>query len=324
MVASRLRRDDSAGPTTDLVVDADGQRESSPMQRRARLMERWLARRTDTSFGRLALQWFRTYFKTSRNSGAAATIYVFLSVGPFVLAATGLFHAAGGNANVVAGELIEHQQLTGNTANLVRETFGTASHNALAASVAGLVGFLIWGIGIGRIYQNVYARAWRIQVRARSDPARFTIWFFALSGLMGLYFAFAGTLKTSEWAAAIPLYLVVLTVFWLWTPRYLLRGKIGLRALLPGALLATALIGGATATSPFFLGPWLNSDGSYFGSFGVVVALLAWWFILTTISIASAAFSPVWREWRESERHVQDSARKAEPDGDAGDSLVPG
>src|SRR5213078_2151918 len=92
------------------------------------------------------------------------------------------------------------------------------------------------------------------------------------------------------------------TAFWLWTPRYLLRGRIGLRPLLPGALLATLLIGGATATSPFFLGPTLNLDGKRFGPFGVVVALIGWAFVLTTISMACAVFSPVWTEWRERER----------------------
>lgn len=268
--------------------------------------------------GRLALQWLRRYFESSRNSGSAATIYLFLSVGPLLLAATGLVHATGGNTNVLARHLIDHHHLTGETARLVRETFGTASHNALAASIAAVVGFLIWGLGIGQIYQDVYARAWRIQVRTLSDQARFTVWFFALSGLLGVFFVFAGTLKKSGWAVAVPPYLVVSTAFWLWTPHYLLRGNIELRPLLPGALLASLVLGGATATSPFFLGPTLNQDGKYFGSFGVVVALLAWGFILATISLACAVFAPVWAEWRESERHPQQPPREAEPSADAG------
>jgi uncharacterized BrkB/YihY/UPF0761 family membrane protein len=141
-----------------------------------------------------------------------------------------------------------------------------------------------------------------VRVRTLSDQARFTIWFFVLSGVLGLFIVFAGTLKHAGLAVAIPAWLVVSTAFWLWTPRFLLHATIGLRALFPGALLASLLLGGATATSPLFLGPWLNSDGKDFGSFGVVVALLAWAFILATISIACAVFSPVWAEWRESEK----------------------
>lgn len=282
---------------------------------RARALQQWLVAHADTPTVRLALRWFHRYFEASHNSGSAATIYLFLSVGPLLLAATGLFHAAGGNGNALAERLIDHNRLVGDTARLVRNTFGTASNNALAATAAAAIGFLFWGIGIGQIYQDVYARAWRIHVRTLSDQARFTVWFFVLSALLGLLFALAGTVKHSSWALVIPGWLVVSTAFWLWTPRYLLHREIGVRRLLPGVLLATIVIGGATATSPFFLGPSLNTDGEHFGSFGVVVACLAWGFVLTTVSLACAVFSPVWAEWRESERHRAQA--EGAPDADA-------
>ena len=273
---------------------------------RTRAVQQWLARRTDTPIERLALQWFRRYFEASQNSGCAATLYTFLSVGPLVLAAAGLFDAVGRDTNAFAQRLIEHQHLTGVTAHLVEETFGTAADNALAATVAAVVGFLLWGIGIGQIYQDVYARAWRIQVRTLSDQARFTIWFFVVSGLLGLFIVFAGNLRDLGLIVAVPVWLVVSTAFWLWTPHFLLHGKIGLRQLLPGALLASLVIGGATGTSRFFLGRWLNEDGRHFGSFGVVLSLLAWGFILVTITMVCAVFSPVWAEWRHSEKTARE------------------
>src|SRR5213078_2919834 len=220
---------------------------------RVRAIQQWLAARADTPVQRLGMSWFRRYFEASHNSGCAATLYMVLSVCPLLLAVTGLLHAAGTDTTAFAARLIDHQHLTGRTADLVSETFGSAADNALAASAVAVIGFLIWGIGIGQIYQDVYARAWRIEVRTLSDQARFTVWFFVLSGLLCLFIVFAGRLAQSGWAAAVPGWLVASTAFWLWTPRYLLRGRIGLRPLLPGALLATLLIGGATATSPFFL-----------------------------------------------------------------------
>ena len=276
---------------------------------RASAVQQWLARHADTPLERLGLQWFRRYFEASQNSGAAATIFLFLSVGPLLLAVTGLLHAAGRKTNVLSRRLIEHQHLSGETAHLVRETFGTVANNALGASVVAVIGFLLWGIGIGQIYQDVYARAWRIRVRTLSDQARFTIWFFVLCGVVGLFFVFAGTVKRSGWAVTIPIWLLVSTAFWLWTPSYLLHRAVSVRALLPGALLASLVIGGTTALSPLFLGPSLNSDGRRFGAFGVVLALIAWGYVLTTISLVCAVFSPVWAEWRESETH-----RRREPD----------
>jgi hypothetical protein len=278
------------------------------MQGRVGAVHDWLAR---------ALQWFRRYFEASQNSGSAATLFLFLSVGPLLLAATGLFHAAGRNTNAVARLLIVHQHVTGETARLISQTFGTASNNALAASAAAVVGFLTWGIGVGQIYQVVYARAWRIQVGTLSDQARFTIWFFVLSGLLGVFIGFVGSVKHIAWPISVPVSLAVSTAFWLWTPRYLLHREIALRPLLPGALLASVVIGGATALSPFFLGPSLNTDGRQFGSFGVVLALIAWGYTLTTMSLVCAVFSPVWAEWRVSQKQdAPEVAAAHEPDAD--------
>lgn len=77
------------------------------------------------------------------------------------------------------------------------------------------------------------------------------------------------------------------------------------RRLVPGALLASVVVGGAQATSPLFLGGWLHTDGKYFGSFGVVIALVGWAFVLFTLTMVCIVFSPVWAEWRREEKQRQ-------------------
>jgi uncharacterized BrkB/YihY/UPF0761 family membrane protein len=272
------------------------------LPRRVDAVQDWLARRADSKLGRLSLQWFRGYFVASQNSGSAATLYSLLSVVPVVLAAIGVLHAAGANTNTFAGHLIDHLHLTGATARVVSDTFGSASDNALAASLAAVVGFLIWGIGIGQIYQDVYSRAWHVEVRSLADQVRFAIWFFVFAGACSLPIVLAERLRAQGWLVLVPVWLVGATAFWLWTPRFLLHRQVGIMRLLPGALLGAVVVGGATATSPLFLGTSLNSYAKYFGPFGVVVALIAWAFILITLSMVCAVFSPVWVEWRESER----------------------
>ena len=46
----------------------------------------------------------------------------------------------------------------------------------------------------------------------------------------------------------------------------------------------------------------MNSYGRYFGSSGVLIAVLAYVFVLATISLVCAVFSPVWSDWRRAER----------------------
>ena len=83
----------------------------------------------------------------------------------------GVFHVAGADTNAFSERLVDHLHLKGDTATVVRDTFGSASSNALAATLAATVGFLIWKIGIGQIYQDVYARAWELEIGSLTDQA---------------------------------------------------------------------------------------------------------------------------------------------------------
>jgi len=285
--------DRSATPETDRVPAGTGGR--------IKAVQAWLSGRTDTRLGRLALQWFRGYFAASRNSGCAVTVYATLSVLPGALVAVALLHS-GSSTNTFAAHLISHLKLTGSTASLVRDTFGSASANRLAATITVLVSALLWGIGIGQIYQGVYARAWGIKVGSAADQVLYALFFFVFTGAVAFEVVSGGALRDSGWLIPLPVWFLGSTVFWLWVPRFLLHRKIGLRALLPGALLATIVIGGASATAPFFLPATVNANGTAFGSFGVVITMVGWFFSLIVMSLVCAVFSPVWADWRQSER----------------------
>jgi membrane protein len=270
----------------------------------------WLERRADSRIGRLALAWFRAYFAASHNSAAAFTLYTFLSVLPACLAVLALFDAAGGNANALAEHLVDHLNLHGSSADMVRTTFGTTSQNALAATGAAVVGFFVWGIGLGKIFQDVYSRAWDVRAGSLAYQMRFAIWFAVLTGLLCGQATFAAKLRAEGWLVFVPVWLAVALAFWIWTPSFLLHRRVGIAALAPGALVCAIAVGGATAVSPLFLGTWMNVDAAFFGPFGVLVALLMWALVLAGISVACAVFSPVYSEWRLAER----SARPASLD----------
>ena len=290
-----------------MTADPSDTPETTAPRGRVRALLNWLTGRADTKVGRLALQWFRAYFKASHNSGCAATVYSTLSVLPAVLVAIAIFHPSSGDTNLFAERLIDHQHLTGATAGLVRDTFGSASANALAASVGVLFSFLLWGIGIGQIYQDVYARAWGIKVGSVADQGLFAIFFFVYSGAIALLVVSASSLHDAGYLVLVPVWFAGSTAFWLWVPRFLLHRQVGLRALLPGALLAGLVLGGSIAFSPLFLASPLNQNGKTYGSFGVVITFIGYVFVMITLSLVCAVFSPVWASWRESERTLQDT-----------------
>jgi membrane protein len=86
--------------------------------------------------------------------------------------------------------------------------------------------------------------------------------------------------------------------FWLWVPLFLLRRRVSARALLPGALLASVVLGGMIAAAPLYLAPIVNQNGAAFGSLGVVLTMLGYVFVLITTSLVCAVFGPVWRDRR--------------------------
>jgi hypothetical protein len=261
----------------------------------------WLRNRADTSLGRLTLLWFRRYFEASRNAGAAAAAYIAISALPTALVIAAFFNRARGDDNVFADRLIDHMRLEGATASLVRDVFGSSSSNLLAASVTIVIGFLIWGLSIGTLYQSLYARAWRVHAGTAADQIRFTVWFFVLSALVAAFVLSAAEIRAAGWIAMLAAWSAGSMVFWLWTPRYLLHRQISLRSLMPGALLATIGVGGTVLTSPLWIGPTLNQNAKAFGAFGVFIAIFGYILIVVTISMVCAVFSPVWFEWRQGE-----------------------
>ena len=191
----------SALPAAAEPIEAANRGGVEPADERGRVkaVQDWLSRRADSRLGRLTLQWFRAYFRASHNSGCAASIYSALSVLPAALVTIAYFHLSASDSNAMSDRLISHLKLDSTTAGIVRDTFGTASSNALAATITVAISFLLWGIGIGQIYQDVYARAWRIKVGSIADQGRFTVFFFVVTGAVALVVASAERLRETGW-----------------------------------------------------------------------------------------------------------------------------
>lgn len=275
----------------------------------------WLARQTDSWVGRLSFLWFKRYMQASKNSGAATTAYFTLSVIPTALVAIALFGQSGGDTNALAERMITRMRLTGDTAELVRQTFGATSDNALAASLAVVIGFFFWGMGIGQLYRDLYTRAWQVETAQATDQVLFTIWYFVTCGLLGIIFLTTTQSAASHRVLFIPVWLCLSMLYWLWTPRFLLHNKVPTRKLLPAAILGALVLGGTIGTAPLWMGPTLNQNARAFGSFGVVLALFGFVLIFITISMVCAVFGPVWEEFRqtENERKSAEAAPAAEP-----------
>ena len=186
---------------------------------------------------------------------------------------------------------------------------------AYAARFAALGGILLKG---DAMTLHRPGPSWRVETAQASDQVLFTIWYFATCGFLGALVVITSETASSSRALFIPLWFVGSTLYWLWTPWFLLHRKLPIRRLLPGAFLGAFVIGGTIGTAPLWMGPTLNRNAEAFGSFGVVITMLAIVLITVTISMVCAVFAPVWEEFGQAENEREAAqAEVAEPQADA-------
>ena len=87
-------------------------------------------------------------------------------------------------------------------------------------------------------------------------------------------------------------WLVVLVAFFTWGPWMLLHRKVAARDVLPGAVFTVLGCIALRVISSFLLTRWLKWYSTTYGSLGIVMAIVFWLIIFTTIMLLAAALSP--------------------------------
>jgi hypothetical protein len=272
--------------------------------------ERRLVGYADSKAGSLALGYVRRYGESSRNSVSALVINAFMSVVPALLAVYAIAGLSIHSQNSLARHLIYDLHLRGPTAALVARAFGTVASNAAAATLFSVLMFAVFGLPVGKILQDFYARAWRVSVGSPTDQWRFAVWFVAVTIMMGLQLSEEALISATGVELFIPAWFVLFLLFAWWTPYFLLHGRIEPRRLFLGALTVAASSAVAVVLSQLLVGAWINDNGRWFGAFGVALALLMWGQVIGTIWLAGAVFGPVYYDWREGWRRTGTSPFK--------------
>ena len=263
-----------------------------PIRRRAE--ERIAAEEASSRKG-VAIGWFARFRDAQLNSLLLAA-YLFLTLVPAMIVISSYVNS---DPRVVATHLVTRLNLTGATANLVRDVLGGASVKKLTAALIAVVSVVVFGLGIGRTLQTVYARVWRIPEPEVSitENVRYFAWLGGLVVGGALFVIELSLLKEAdnwiEWVSA-PLWIAGIVAFFTWTPVFLLHRRITWRDALPGALaIAVGLVGIRLLSSVVFTN-WLNWYAEYYGGIGIAIALFFWLGLTTSVFIAGAAVAPAY------------------------------
>jgi membrane protein len=196
--------------------------------------------------------------------------------------------------------VIQRFHLTGQTADLVRQTFTNARSGRNVALSLSIVSLLVTGFGVATTVQTAYARAFRVEpLRGAEKLVRGGLWLVLMLTTTGIGLTLRYWADSRPWwfvAAAVPLILAANFAFYLVTPRLLLDVPFEWRHLVPGAAICVVALAVVSGVSVFLMRKWLSAYGHAYGGFGVALAFLSWIGVLALFWVWIGAIAGVYWE----------------------------
>ncbi|MCY0934981.1 ribonuclease BN [Streptomyces sp. H34-S4] len=137
----------------------------------------------------------------------------------------------------------------------------------------GLALLAVFGLSFGTVLQSGYERVWDLAPARWSARWRHVVW---LAVLVGVLYMSAITPPWRESPARGFVTVAIGTVFFWWSQRLLLGGRVAWTALLPGAVTTMLGLLGLRVFSRLVFSPLIASSAVTYGPFGTVLVIETW------------------------------------------------
>ncbi|MFF5970213.1 YhjD/YihY/BrkB family envelope integrity protein [Streptomyces sp. NPDC012769] len=160
----------------------------------------------------------------------------------------------------------------------VEQLFGKPGQALQRTTAFGLAALAAFGVTFGSAVQTGYERVWDLPTARWHTMWRHVVW---LAVLVAALLLFVATPAPARSPAVVTVLIALGDVtgtflfFW-WSQRFLLCGRIRWRALLPGSLLTAVGLLGLRIFSQFVFSPLIASNAVTYGQFGTVLVLQSW------------------------------------------------
>ncbi|WP_418960980.1 YhjD/YihY/BrkB family envelope integrity protein [Streptomyces tritici] len=156
--------------------------------------------------------------------------------------------------------------------------FGKPGQALQRTTAFGLAALAAFGVTFGSAVQTGYERVWDLPTARWHTMWRHVVWLAVLIGALLLFVAAPQPAQSSAWlTVAVSLAdLAGAFLFFWWSQRFLLCGRIRWRALMPGAVLTALGLLGLRVFSQFVFSPLIASNAVTYGQFGTVLVLQSW------------------------------------------------
>ncbi|MFI5757288.1 YhjD/YihY/BrkB family envelope integrity protein [Streptomyces sp. NPDC051569] len=159
----------------------------------------------------------------------------------------------------------------------IQRLFGRPGQALQRTTAFGLAALAVFGLTFGSAVQTGYERVWDLPTARWHTVWRHVLW---LAVLVAYLVVFVNTPVTSESAFEIALggtgdVIGTFLFFW-WSQRVLLAGRVLWRALLPGAIATSLGLLGLRGFSRVVFSPLIASNAVTYGPFGTVLVIQSW------------------------------------------------
>lgn len=239
---------------------------------------------------------------------SAVTLAAFLSLLPLILvgiAALGFVsaHWTGDESTDLTAEVLDQLGIDPGTeaGKTLTEAIDKAEDSRSAASAIGLAGLLWAGLGMVRALQYTWDSAWQVPGRGLRDKLVGVGWLAGAGVVFAGSFALTAAVQWLPWFVA-PVGLLAGygtgVALWLWTAKVLPNRDVGWRALLPGAMVGAAGFEILKVVGSLWVPRAVASSSALYGTFGVVIAILAWLLVFGRLVALTAVIEVVLWEQR--------------------------
>ncbi|GGT16989.1 YhjD/YihY/BrkB family envelope integrity protein [Streptomyces purpureus] len=160
----------------------------------------------------------------------------------------------------------------------VERLFGQPGQALQRTTAFGLAALAAFGVTFGAAVQTGYERAWDLPTARWHTMWRHVVWLAALVACLLLFVGAPPPENASRlvsFAVAAADVFGAFLFFW-WSQRLLLCGRIRWRALAPGAAATALGLLGLRIFSQFVFSPLIASNAVTYGQFGTVLVLQSW------------------------------------------------
>jgi membrane protein len=256
-----------------------------------------------------ALRVYKRYNELHGNQMASSiTLTSFLTLFPLVLVGIAVLGFASVNSSDIPERITENLGLTGDAAEIVERAIETAERSRRVASIVGLLGLLLTGLGLGGALSYAYNTAWQVSGRGIKDRLYQLAWLVGLGALMAATFVATTSLEIVPGRLG-QLALLILGIglnvaLFLWTSTVLPNRRVGIKRLLPAAIVGGLALEVLKVVGTLVVPRLVTNASELYGTLGVVFAILAWLLVLGRIVVFVAVLEVVGFEAKHGTREV--------------------